>query len=69
MKDHDCNELKRPRIPNEKRKDCLSLFQHGIGYKKVATITGLKRSATREYIRGPSSRDQDRKRKKEETDK
>lgn len=41
----------RSRIPNEKRKECLYLFERGVGYKKTASLLGLSSSATREYLR------------------
>lgn len=42
---------KRPRIPSEIRRQCLESFKDGNGYKKTATLTGLAKSAVREYNR------------------
>ena len=41
----------RQRIPNEKRQECLKLFEEGIGYKKTARITGLNIYSVRDYKR------------------
>lgn len=42
---------KRCRIPNNFRKQCLSLFAFGYGYKAVANKPGLNRYTVREYLR------------------
>ena len=39
----------RQRIPNEKRRECLKLFEGGMGYKKTAKITGLNPYSVRDY--------------------
>ena len=31
----------RNRVPNDKRKECLKLFEQGYGYKKTAKLTDL----------------------------
>ena len=41
----------RPRIPNEKRQECLKLFEQGYGYKKAARLAGLNTYTVREYKR------------------
>ena len=41
----------RGRIPNEKRKECLKLFEQGYGYKKTAQLAGLNTYTVREYKR------------------
>ena len=41
----------RKRIPNEKRKECLKLFEQGYGYKKTAQLAGLNTYTVREYKR------------------
>ena len=41
----------RHRIPTEKRKECLRLFEEGNGYKKTARITGLNLYSVRDYKR------------------
>ena len=35
------NASLRHRIPTEKRKECLKLFEEGYGYKKTAQLAGL----------------------------
>ena len=42
---------KRCRIPNNVRKQCLSLFASGYGYKAAASKLGLNRYTVREYLR------------------
>ena len=44
-------------ILNLKRRECLSCFKQGFGYKKTATITGLNRYTVREYLRRYKSGD------------
>ena len=39
----------RQRIPNEKRQECLKLFEQGYGYKKTAQLAGLNTYTVREY--------------------
>ena len=51
MQDERPAGLRRPRIPNEKRRECLDLFQSGCGYKMTASRTGLCRYTVREYLR------------------
>lgn len=41
----------RLRIPNEKRQECLKLFEQGYGYKKTAHLAGLNVYTVREYKR------------------
>lgn len=41
----------RSRIPNEKRQECLKLFEAGYGYKKTAQLAGLNTYTVREYRR------------------
>ncbi len=41
----------RKRIPNEKRKECLKLFEQGYGYKKTAQLAELNVYTVREYKR------------------
>ena len=45
------------RIPEEKRKECLELFEQGNGYKRTATITGLNTYTVRDYRRKYASGD------------
>ena len=42
---------KQPRIPSEKRKECLVLFAKGYGYKKAARISGVNAYTVRDYLR------------------
>ena len=44
-------ETSRPRIPSEKRKECLELFEEGKGYKKTARETGLNAYTVRDWKR------------------
>lgn len=41
----------RQRIPAEKRRECLRLFEQGYGYKKTAQLAGLNIYTVREYKR------------------
>ena len=41
----------KPRIANEKRRECLELFDKGFGYKKTAKESGLNVYTVREYLR------------------
>ena len=41
----------KPRIANEKRRECLELFDKGFGYKKTAKESGLNAYTVREYLR------------------
>ena len=43
--------LRKHRIPTEKRKECLELFEQGYGYKKTAQLAGLNTYTVREYKR------------------
>ena len=49
--DRDATSLQRQRIPNDKRKECLKLFEQGYGYKKTAQLAGLNTYTVREYKR------------------
>ena len=49
--DNNATSLQRQRIPNEKRKECLKLFEQGYGYKKTAQLAGLNTYTVREYKR------------------
>lgn len=42
---------RRPRVLNSKRRECLTFFDEGFGYKRTATLTGLERYTVREYLR------------------
>ena len=33
--------LRKARVPNVKRQECLKLFEEGYGYKKTAQLAGL----------------------------
>ena len=47
----------RHRIPAEKRKECLKLFEEGYGYKKTAQLAGLNTYTVRDYKRRYASGD------------
>ena len=47
----------RHRIPTEKRKECLKLFEEGYGYKKTAQLAGLNTYTVRDYKRRYASGD------------
>ena len=49
--DRNATSLQRQRIPNEKRKECLKLFEQGYGYKKTAQLAGLNTYTVRDYRR------------------
>ena len=53
------SNIGRSRIPNEKKLECLELFEQGKGYKATATITGLNtytvRDCRRKYASGDTS--------------
>ena len=49
--DREATSLQRHRIPNEKRQECLKLFEQGYGYKKTAQLAGLNTYTVREYRR------------------
>ena len=49
--DKESTSLHRQRIPNEKRKECLKLFEQGYGYKKTAQLAELNTYTVREYKR------------------
>ena len=57
MKERISLENTKPRIPQEKRKECLDLFKKGNGYKRTATITGLNTYTVRDYRRRYASGD------------
>lgn len=43
--------MARPRVPSEKRQECLELFDKGNGYKRTASVTGLNAYTVRDYRR------------------
>ena len=43
--------VSRSRISNDKRIQCLQLFEKGCGYKKTAYLAGLNIYTVREYLR------------------
>ncbi len=47
----------RPRIPSEKKRECLELFEKGNGYKRTASLTGLNAYTVRDYRRRYASGD------------
>ena len=47
----ETTSLLRHRIPNEKRQECLMLFEQGYGYKKTAQLAGLNTYTVRDYKR------------------
>ncbi len=47
----------KKRISNEKRRECLKLFEQGYGYKKTAQLAGLNTYTVREYKRRFASGD------------
>ena len=49
--------LRKHRIPAEKRKECLKLFEEGYGYKKTAQLAGLNTYTVRDYKRRYASGD------------
>ena len=49
--------LRKHRIPTEKRKECLKLFEEGYGYKKTAQLAGLNLYTVRDYKRRYASGD------------
>ena len=49
--DNNTTSLQRHRIPNDKRRECLKLFEQGYGYKKTAQLAGLNTYTVREYKR------------------
>ena len=51
------NASLRHRIPTEKRKECLKLFEEGYGYKKTAQLAGLNTYTVRDYKRRYASGD------------
>ena len=51
------NASLRHRIPAEKRKECLKLFEEGYGYKKTAQLAGLNTYTVRGYKRRYASGD------------
>ena len=53
----DKNTSLRHRIPTEKRKECLKLFEEGYGYKKTAQLAGLNLYTVRDYKRRYASGD------------
>ena len=51
------SNIGRSRIPNEKKLECLELFEKGNGYKRTASITGLNTYTVRDYRRKYASGD------------
>ncbi len=49
--------LRKHRVPTEKRKECLKLFEEGYGYKKTAQLAGLNTYTVRDYKRRYASGD------------
>ena len=49
--------LRKHRVPTEKRKECLKLFEEGYGYKKTAQLAGLNLYTVRDYKRRYASGD------------
>ena len=47
----------RQRVPNEKRQECLKLFEQGYGYKRTAKVVGLNKYTVRDYRRRYGSGD------------
>ena len=43
----------RHRIPNEKRQECLRLFEQGYGYKKTAQLAEDSAARRAECLHGP----------------
>ncbi len=56
MEERDTS-LRKHRIPTEKRKECLKLFEEGYGYKKTAQLAGLNLYTVRDYKRRYASGD------------
>ncbi len=55
--DMDAKSVGRPRIPSEKKRECLELFEKGNGYKRTASLTGLNAYTVRDYRRRYASGD------------
>ncbi len=53
----NATSLQKHRIPNDKRRECLELFEQGYGYKKAAKLAGLNVYTVREYKRRFASGD------------
>ena len=53
----DAKSVGRPRVPSEKKRECLELFEKGNGYKRTASITGLNAYTVRDYRRRYASGD------------
>ena len=51
MEEKTSSAVIKPRIANEKRRECLELFGKGFGYKKTAKESGLNAYTVREYLR------------------
>ena len=56
MEERDTS-LRKHRVPTEKRKECLKLFEEGYGYKKTAQLAGLNTYTVRDYKRRYASGD------------
>ena len=56
MEERDTS-LRKHRVPTEKRKECLKLFEEGYGYKKTAQLAGLNLYTVRDYKRRYASGD------------
>ncbi len=44
-------KMRRTRVPQDKRIECLQYFKGGHGYKFAASRTGLSRYTVRDYLR------------------
>ena len=55
--DNNTTSLQKHRIPSDKRRECLELFEQGYGYKKAARLAGLNVYTVREYKRRFASGD------------
>ena len=51
MEEKTSSAVIKPRIANEKRKECLELFDQGFGYKRTARESGLNAYTVRDYLR------------------
>ena len=51
MEEKTSSTVIKPRIANEKRKECLELFDKGFGYKRTARESGLNAYTVRDYLR------------------
>ena len=51
MEEKTSSTVIKPRIANEKRRECLELFDKGFGYKRTARESGLNAYTVRDYLR------------------